>query len=152
MHLEQSSAAAVEARLNRKVRGPVLYSIVLLPLLIAIFSNGEGGGPVREEEIIKLEFPAERRKRQADYSGLTGTVTDKMSKKPIAGAEVSIPELELRCNSDKNGRFSLRGIKSREKNYEILISCPGYKALFADSVFKAGKILDFNYTLTPVAW
>ncbi len=145
---------------------------------MALAGVGGGGEPatsIPASRVIELEMPAERRvpptakptvapkpveipkmaprpKLEGEYSALEGKILDAKTKKPIVGAEVSIPELDRRTVTDNGGRFYLGNIKARNQSYEVLVTCPGYVSFFADAVFEAGKRLNCEYRLKPVGW
>ena len=148
-----------------------LYSVILLPFILALLGIDGGGQPpasVPVNRVIELEMPAHRRvppsappsvktttvPTNLKVSGaiLEGKVLDSKTRKPIVGAEVSIPELDRRTVTDGTGRFQLGNIKVRSQSYEVLVTCPGYVSFFADAVFEEGKTLNCEYRLKPVGW
>mgnify|MGYP001546611456 FL=1 len=147
-----------------------LYSVLLLPFMLSLLGIGGGGQPpaaVPVNRVIELEMPAHRRvppavtpkatltpvpKLKGSGAILEGRVLDSKTRKPIVGAEVSVPELDRRTVTDGTGRFQLGNIKVRTQSYEVLVTCPGYVSFFADAVFEKGKKLNCEYRLKPVGW
>ena len=63
---------------------------------------------------------------------LTGTVADAITKQPLQGASVSIPDLKLTTVTDSTGRFYFKNLPAG--NFLIEISFEGYKT-FTQNVF-----------------
>ena len=61
------------------------------------------------------------------YGSLTGTVVDKESGKPLAGANVMIADASTGTSSNNAGRFSVSPLLTGE--YEVTVSYVGYKAV-----------------------
>ncbi len=57
---------------------------------------------------------------------IKGVVTDSYSKKPIAGATVSIKGTETKATTKKNGSYK---ISAPEKADTLIVTCPGYEQL-----------------------
>ena len=153
-----------------------LYSMILLPILLGILSNDgppvETGGPLlpsTNQSVIELKQPVERPNPPGtveparppevgeepvpgDKAVLEGRVVDGRTGNPVVGAEVSVPEVDLRTVSDESGRFRLENIPPRPRTYEILVTRPGYKSYFADQAFEGGKRYSRDYPLRPVGW
>jgi TonB-dependent SusC/RagA subfamily outer membrane receptor len=73
---------------------------------------------------------------------LSGTITDAVSKKPVAGATVSIKGSKTRTTSDEQGRFTLKA----PANATLFVTIVGYKELEA----APGSDLS-NLLLTPTS-
>lgn len=90
----------------------------------------------------------------APYFGkITGRVTDKTTNKPIAGATVSIPDLQIGTSTDENGYYELKNLSDGE--YLVQVTAIGY-ADFSQTVdFRHTNILNFalsasSYELSDV--
>ena len=144
-----------------------LLSFLLIPLIISFVGfQGEDNAPrdnrrnsstVNGE--IELELPANRRVPSKDDPGgsktsaqLQGRVIDAKRKTPIEGAEVSIPELDLRTVTNDKGEFFLGNIEPRDDSYEVLITRPGYVSCFADAELKEKQLFNCEYRLKPLGW
>lgn len=82
----------------------------------------------------------------------SGRVLDEVTGAPVAGARVSLPEVDLHAVTDADGRFELRGIEPREGSYEVLVSRSTYKSAFADETFRAGERVRHILRLRPLGW
>jgi len=86
-------------------------------------------------------------------SKITGTVTDKITGKPVAGATITIPDLKIGTSTDANGFYVLKNLPAGK--YLIQISAMGYgsftKAIDLGSTTKIDfKLSTSNYELADV--
>lgn len=81
-----------------------------------------------------------------------GRVVDEVTGAPVAGARVSLPEVDLHAVTDVEGRFELRGVEPREGSYEVLVSRSTYRSTFADETFRAGERVLHVLRLRPLGW
>jgi len=87
--------------------------------------------------IISVQLYATDPETGPEKTGLTGRVSDRMSKKPIEYATVALfresdSTLIAGCITDENGLFSLS--KVEEGNYRLEIRFIGYKTLSLDNI------------------
>jgi Mg-chelatase subunit ChlD len=68
----------------------------------------------------------------AANGSILGTIGDEKTKKPIAGAEISIQETDMKTTSDSKGKYIITTIKPG--TYNILVKCIGYKTLVVENI------------------
>lgn len=88
----------------------------------------------------------------AVYGGILGTIVDQVSGESLENVEVSIPELDLRALSDKSGLFMIRGIRVRQRAYEVLLEAPGYQRHFDSLELREKGTRRLEWKLTPLGW
>ncbi len=69
---------------------------------------------------------------------ITGVIQDQNGS-PIAGAVISIPELNITKNADSNGNYSLQGVKSG--TYDVLFGAKNYQTAYLRDVTFDGTAL-----------
>jgi hypothetical protein len=62
-----------------------------------------------------------------------GRIIDRATKLPIAGAEISLPDLKQKVKSDKEGRYFIKSKRVLEGRFDWKITHPGYETLYVNS-------------------
>ncbi len=84
----------------------------------------------------------------AQVGKLTGTVTDKESGKPLAAANIFVPESKIGAASNDKGKFFLPGLP--EGKYCFRITMISYKTVeLKDVVITAGETTTLDIKLEP---
>jgi TonB-dependent receptor len=85
----------------------------------------------------------------AQTGSITGTVVDVTTNLPLAGATVSIPQLDRVSLSNANGRFALVGIPTGSR--EVRVVYLGYTAATRTVSVTAGGVQNIEFRLEPDA-
>lgn len=91
--------------------------------------------------------------QDAVYVMLLGKVVDAQTKEGIRDAEVSLPELDLRALTDRDGAYMIGGVVVRDAPHEMMIEAVGYKNDYAP-LATAGQrgMLRRTTELVPQGW
>ncbi len=84
---------------------------------------------------------------------MLGVLLDEVTGKPIAGAEISVPELGLRVRSQADGRWSLTNVPVRRRAYELLVTCAGYSSVTVEVKVESAQAVPVPAVqLKPRGW
>ncbi len=78
---------------------------------------------------------------------LEGTLLERGTRRPVAGAEVALPELHLSVTSDAKGAFSFRDVP--EGKHPVRVVVAGFEKFDAVETVKKGKATRVTYYLLP---
>lgn len=79
----------------------------------------------------------------APYIGkLTGRITDKRTNKPVAGATISIPDLQIGTSTDENGYYELKNLS--DGRYLVQVTAVGYADFTATVDFRNTNTVNFQ--------
>ncbi len=85
---------------------------------------------------------------ETEKSSLSGTITDKKSNQPLAGATVYIPDLKLSTVSDSSGNYKFKNLPAG--TFLIEIKFEGYKTITRNIIIK-GTVIHENFILEESA-
>jgi hypothetical protein len=94
---------------------------------------------------VRADMTLDRLRAVAAASVFTGTVSDSLER-PIAGADISIPELGLSAQTNDRGRFRIADISPGE--HRILVRRVGYGAADAKIEFPSNQTVDKRVILS----
>lgn len=110
------------------------------PLTVRAQSDGAAAGPVdvnvpASSRFVRIDLPLDP--TSVVGSTFAGVVLVDSTKAPIAGADVSVPELGLSTLSDERGVFRLRDVPPGEQH--VLVRRVGFGPLDTRLEFEAGR-------------
>ena len=82
----------------------------------------------------------------SQYASLSGTIVDRVSSKPLAGATVTIDTV-LTATTDANGKFTLARVPGGILDYSV--QADGYKPVSASANAEPGKPFELDVNLDP---
>jgi uncharacterized surface anchored protein len=136
VNLSSTVRASVQFRLNQQ-SSPAVASLLKTrtarPTIIRGRALDANGNPIANE-------------RPGTVENLVGQVTDAISRRPVAGATVSISKQE-RTETDQTGKFAFANLSPGR--YQLTISKPGYSSIQGSISIQSGKIAHANLTLQP---
>lgn len=123
-------------------------SFLMVAALVAVAFAGctSGGGPSDAGENSDVSGPGGV--ADADTGNVVGVVVDD-SIRPLAGAEVGIPELSIETTTNEDGSFELTGLEPG--TYGIAAQKLGYDSAAKRVNVVAGEVTEVNIELTAVA-
>jgi TonB family protein len=162
---EQARQAGLEARVLLEVdisaTGEVTRAVVLTPaghgfdeaaleaVLHFHFSPAEVAGKPSAVRIqYGYDFVLTAVAQQVPQQGpvnLEGSVRERGTRRPVAGAEVALPELHLATITDAKGSFSFRDVP--EGKHTVLVAAAGYEKFSTAETTTAGKAIRVTYYL-----
>ena len=98
---------------------------------------------------VLLVIPCLASVSQAQSIFLGSVVADGNPSPPLAGAEITIPALNLAARSDSLGQFLFTGIP--KGSFRVNIRRVGYNAIAIDARFSGTDTLAADFALTPLA-
>jgi hypothetical protein len=84
----------------------------------------------------------------AGYADVTGTITDAMTKAPVAGAVITIDTI-LTATTDASGKYTIKDVPSGIADYTV--QAKGYAALSSSTNIEPGKPFELDAALTASA-
>ncbi|HEX8701472.1 MAG TPA: TonB family protein [Myxococcaceae bacterium] len=73
----------------------------------------------------------------------SGQALERGTRKPLASAEVALPELQLTTSTDKEGRFSFRGVPNG--SHEVIVVLSGYDRFRTRELISEGQQTQATY-------
>jgi TonB-dependent starch-binding outer membrane protein SusC len=80
---------------------------------------------------------------------VTGVVQDQTNQRPLAGAQVSIAELNLGALTDSNGSFELTSVPAG--THEVQVQFIGYRPATAEVTVTSGETATLDFSIAPQA-
>jgi TonB family protein len=165
---EEARAAGLEAKVLLEVdlsaQGEVTRAVVLVPAghgfdeaaLQAVrqfrFSPAEVDN---KPAAVRIQYgydfvltPVAQQVAQQGPVNLEGTVRERGTRRPVAGAEVALPELQLATTTDAQGRFSFRDVPPGR--HTVLVAAGGYEKFSTAETSTPGKALRVTYYLLHI--
>ncbi|TVR59413.1 MAG: TonB-dependent receptor [Gemmatimonadales bacterium] len=117
----------------------LLKPLPLLALLLLLVLPGH----------LEAEAPPDEEPAVQRSGTITGTVRDRANQRPLAGAQVSIPQLNLGSLSDSNGAFSLSGVPAG--THELQVQFIGYRSVSQEVTVTSGETTEISIALASQA-
>lgn len=108
--------------------------------------------PLPTGEVTSWGEEVEDEPEEVEYGGVRGQILDSIRKEPLEGAEISIPELDLRALTDSKGRYLIRGIRVRPEPYEWLIQKPNHETYFGSLSIEGRRSKKMDVELVPMGY
>jgi TonB family protein len=160
---EQARLDGLEARVLLEVdisaSGEVTRAVVLAPaghgfdeaaveaVLHFRFSPAEVDG---KPSAVRIQYgydfvltPLAQQVPQQGPLNLEGSVRERGTRRPVAGAEVALPELHLATTTDAQGRFSFRDVP--EGKHTVVVVAGGYEKFSTAETITSGKAIRVTY-------
>lgn len=84
----------------------------------------------------------------AGYAGISGTVVDSVTNKPIAGAVVTVDTV-LTATTDASGKFTIDKVPSGIVDYTV--QADGYKVVTSSANVEPGKPFELDVTMATAS-
>jgi TonB family protein len=104
-----------------------------------------GGKPSAVRISYAYDFVLTHQVPQEGPVNLEGTLLERGTRRPVAGAEVALPELGLSVTTDAKGAFSFRDVPEGKHQVRVVIS--GYEPFQTAETLVKGKAIRVTYFL-----